>query len=183
MKNRVDVSTDGINVYAKMIVRPSRIGLYLFGSLILIELMAFIWVFAQAESVEEIIHPIVLVLFVILYFAVKYLFWNLYGVEELIVNTKSISWSYDYGFYKTNLKTVNYNRLGTGYERIRFARGVEIGRLVFFNYRIEDNLPEFMHHTSVLISKEDLRKIEDQIMNVFDNEFNYKNGFIAFSDN
>jgi len=153
------------------------------GLFIVLELIAFGWILSSIESFREIIHPALLLLIFIIGFSVKYFLWNKFGVEELIVNTKSISWVYDYGFFRTNTKTVKYDRLGTGFERIRGLENEELGRLVFYNYREEDNLPEFIHQTTVLLKKEEINEFDKQISNVFENEFSYKNGFIAFSEN
>ncbi len=127
--------------------------------------------------------PFVIVLLLFIGLPLKYLLWNLYGYEELIVNTKTISWSYDYGFFRTNLNTVKYYRLGTGYEKVRGDEKDEVGRLVFYNYRETDNLPEIIHQTTVLINKAELKEFDKSITAIFRNEFLNENGFIPFSEN
>ena len=183
MNNKIEISSDGINVYARLKVNASSAGVYILGALILTELLIFGWILLEVDSVKEIIHPAFLLLIFFFFFSVKYLLWNIYGSEELIVNTKTISWSYDYGFYKTNFITASHDRLGTGYEKIRRENGEELGRLVFFNYKNEDNLPEVMHHTTVLLKKEDIDWFDSHVSKVFENEFNHKRGFVPFSDN
>ncbi len=143
MKNKIKISTDGINAYAKIEVNASRIGTQILSFLLLVEIFVLIGLLTQIKSEEivSMIIPFVIVLLLFIGLPLKYLLWNLYGYEELIVNTKTISWSYDYGFFRTNLSTVKYYRLGTGYEKVRGDEKGEVGRLVFYNYRETDNLP------------------------------------------
>jgi hypothetical protein len=99
------------------------------------------------------------------------------------VNTKTISFCYDYGILKTNLKTIHFDRLGTGFQIIREENDIEIGKLIFYNYRVKDNLPEVIHQTSVLLDNIDINEIDLEISNLFVNEFNERNGFIPYSEN
>ncbi len=185
MKNRIDISTDGINAYANIEVGASKIGVRMLSILLIVEIILVVGLLSQIKSEEAIslIIPMVIGLVIFVGLPFKYLLWNLYGKEELIVNSKSISWAYNYGFFKTNLKTVNYDRLGTGYERVRGENEEEVGRLVFYNYRGEDNVPELIHQTTVLLGKDEIEEFDNQISNVFANEFLNKNGFIPFSTN
>ncbi len=107
----------------------------------------------------------------------------MYGQEFLIVNTKSISWSYNYGIFKTNVNTEIYNRLSLGYEKVITIDNIEMGRLIFYNYRQEDNLPEVIHQTTALLSSSDIKRLSDNIKELFISEFNWENGFIPFSEN
>ena len=186
MKNRLDISNDGINVYAKLKVNASKKGTYLLSMLIILEIALITYIGIEIGSEELLstgIIPILIVLLLIVGWPVKYLLWNIYGNEEIVINTKSISWSYDYGFYKTKLHTLKYDRLGTGYERIREVDGVELGRLIFCNYNIEDNLPEHIHNTTVLLDMKEIEEINNQIDIVFKTEFLEESNFIPFSDN
>ncbi|RMD95814.1 MAG: hypothetical protein D6816_19805, partial [Bacteroidetes bacterium] len=140
MKNKIEIDSDGINVFVMMNVKASRPGIITLSVFLILEIIlisVLLWHFDFEEAS-------LLVIFMLIGFAffiglpLKYLLWNLYGNEELIVNTKSISWSYDYGFFKTNLQTVKYDTLGTGYAKVRGDDDEELGRLLFFNYRKED---------------------------------------------
>lgn len=185
MKNRIHISSDGINAYATIKVNASKTGIRILSILLIVELVLITWLFSQAtyKDILEMIIPLLIIMVLFVGLPAKYLLWNLYGTEELIVNTKSISWRYNYGFYQTNLKIVKYNKLGIGYEKVRETGNGEIGRLVFYNYRKDDNLPELIHQTSVLLSMDELEKFDKKILDIFENEFYNKNNFIPFSLN
>ena len=185
MKNRIEISSDGINAYAKISVNASQIGINILSGFIVIEIIILSGLLWQIKS-EASILMIILILIgisIFLVLPIKYLLWNLYGNERLIVNSKSISWSYDYGFFKTNLQTVKFNRLGTGYEKIKGDNEEEVGKLIFYNYREEDNLPEYIHQTTILLNKSEIEKFDEAILSVFENEFFNEKGFIPFSIN
>ncbi|MCB9310488.1 MAG: hypothetical protein H6567_10565 [Lewinellaceae bacterium] len=185
MKNRIKISTDGINVYATLDVNASKIGVRILGVMLFVEIIVVLILLSQVKPDEIIsmIIPIVLVLIFFIGLPIKYFLWNVYGKEELIVNAKSISWAYDYGFFKTNLKTVNYDRLGTGYERVQILNDEELGKLIFYNYRESDNLQEMIHSTTVLLKKDEIEVFDRKISEVFSNELLDSNGFIPFSIN
>lgn len=185
LKNRIEINADGINAYARISVNASRTGIKILAGFLILEIVIALGLLSQIKSEEvlSMIIPILIGLFVFVGFPIKYLLWNLYGNEELIVNTKSISWSYDYGFFKTNLQTVKHFRLGTGYEKVRGNDENEVGKLIFYNYREEDNLPEIIHQTTVLLNKKEIAKFDKEISEVFANEFLNENGFVPFSMN
>lgn len=185
MKNRIKITTDGINAYAKIEVNASKKGIRILSIFIIIELIMVVGILSQVKS-DKLVTMIIPILIIIVLFVglpIKYLLWNKYGNEELIVNSKSISWSYNYGFFKTKLETVKYDRLGTGYEIIRGKNENEVGKLIFYNFRAEDDLPELIHQTTVLLNKDEIEEFDNQISEVFANEFLNKNGFIRFSEN
>lgn len=41
----------------------------------------------------------------------KYLFWNIYGEENYIISSTHISYKHNYGFWKTKLKTFEYDKV------------------------------------------------------------------------
>ena len=119
MKNRIEITSDGINAYAKIQVNASKIGIRVLSVLLVIELILIGWIYSnlKADETQSMAVPFLIIIIFFVGLPVKFLLWNVYGNEYLTVNTKSISWSYDYGFFRTNLKTVKYERLGTGYGR------------------------------------------------------------------
>lgn len=172
MKNTFEIETDGINVYAKFGVKANMIG-----KIILIILLAFVFsilgiatFFSEQEEVGEMILPLLIILALTIAFPVRYLIWNIYGKENLIVNTKTISYNYDYGIIRTNIKTINFHRLGTGIETVQKENGIEKGYLIFYNYREADNLPEVIHETTILIETEKIHELDMAIRTIFDNE-------------
>jgi len=185
MRNRIEIYSDGINAYAHIKVNASKTGIRILSLLLIIEIFLFVILFSHI-GLDEIIEMIIPFLIIMVFFVglpIKYLLWNLYGNEQLIVNTKCISWSYDYGFFKTNLKTIKFDRLGTGYEKVMENDKGEVGKLILYNYSRENNLPQPIHQTTVLLNKDEITEFDIQIRNVFENDFFDKNGFIPFSLN
>jgi len=172
MKNTIEIDTDGINVYAKLGVKANMIG-----KIILIILLALVFLIlgfaatlTDEEEIGKLIIPLLIILTLIIAFPVRYLIWNIYGKENLVVNTKTISYNYDYGIIKTNIKTINFHRLGTGIETVQKENGIEKGHLIFYNYREADNLPEVIHETTILIETEKIHELDMAIRTIFENE-------------
>ncbi len=185
MKNRINIKVDELNIYASIEVNASKIGMRILSTLLLIEFLVFVYLFSTTslDEISQFVVPMIFSLILFVGIPVKYLLWNLYGKEEIIINSKSISWSYDYGFFKTNMETVTFDRLSTNFEHVRQTGNVDIGRLLFINYRAEDNLPEILHQTTALLSKSDIEYFDNQISKIFISEFLDDYGFIPFSNN
>ncbi|WP_445452930.1 hypothetical protein [Flavobacterium sp. 25HG05S-40] len=185
MRNTVNKHNDGINFYATFNVKANTFGKVVLSIMILILMTVFIFVVSTItkDDIREMLFPMIVIFVLILAFPVRYLLWNFFGKETLIVNAKTISFCYDYGILKTNLKTIHFDRLGTGFQIIREENDIEIGKLIFYNYRVKDNLPEVIHQTSVLLDNIDINEIDLEISNLFVNEFNDRNGFIPYSEN
>lgn len=185
MKNRIEISSDEKNVYANIKVNASNVGIRILTGFIVLEILIFLVLLSQIKSddVISMLFPILMISIVFIGLPLRYLLWNKYGSEALIVNSKSVSWSYDYGFFRTNRQTVNYHMLATDYEKIRDQDGVEVGKLIFVNYREEDDLPEIIHQTTVLLSKYEIAELEREIGELLSNELFDKNGIVPFSLN
>lgn len=185
MKNQTNLKSDGINAYAKLSVYGSRTGVIVLLIMIAVELLLFVFILfnIDAKEIGSLAIPLVLAIVLFLGIPIKYLLWNLYGAEVIIINTKTVSWSYDYGLLKTRLVTVTFDRLGFAIENISSKDSATIGRLVFYNYRKSDNLPEEIHATTILVPTQELQKLIAKIENVFINEFFASNGFHPFSIN
>lgn len=185
MKNTVSIVSDGINVYvnASVEINPflkifiSVIAIIVFGLFIL--LITHI----SHTEVKEFIIPVLLMSFLLIYFVARPVMWNLFGKETLIINTKTISYCYDYGLIKTNLKTVKFHKLGTGYEKVKYFDKVEFGKLNFVDIKQEDNLPYQIHETTVLLPHDKISEIDTQISEVFKREYFDKMNFIPYSLN
>ena len=78
MKNRIDITTDGINAYAKIKVNASRTGIRILSIFIIAELMMVVWIFSQIKSEEVMlmIIPILIGVIFVVGLPVKYLLWN-----------------------------------------------------------------------------------------------------------
>lgn len=185
MKNIIQKHSDGINLYSIFKVEASKTGKIILSICIIILLVVFVLVISTIEKqyIASAVLPILIFSGFMIIFPVRYLIWNLYGKENLIVNTKSISYFYDYGFFKTNLKTIFFYKLGTGFQFVREDEEGEKGRLLFYNYNKESNLPELIHQTSVLLDLVDVSEIDLEIKSLFEKPENADSNFYAFSEN
>lgn len=182
MNNTIDINNDGINVYATLNVKANRTGKIALFAVIVVFSSVFIFIGSsvKTEDGKSLLFPFVLIFLLVSIIPIGYFIWNLFGNESLIVNSKTISYQYNYGIFKTNLKTINYEVLGVSFARIRTENETELGKLIFYNYREKDNLPDFVHQTSVLLPKEDLKRLENEISGLFSQE---KPDFIPYSMN
>jgi len=113
----------------------------------------------------------------------KKVFIFLFGKEYIIINTKSLSYYRDYGIYKTNLKTLRNNKLGTGFEWSRTFDNIEYGNLMFEKYNDENDLPEHLYTTSVVLKFENIEKIDKEISKLYKIKTNQEFGFHPISLN
>lgn len=182
MNSTIDIKNDGINIYATLKVKANRTGKIALFAVIVVFSSVFILIGSsvKTEDGKSLLFPFVLIFLLVSIIPIGYFIWNLFGSESLIVNSKTISYQYNYGIFKTNLKSINYEVLGVSFARIRTENETELGKIIFYNYREKDNLPEFVHQTSVLLSKEDLKRLENEISGLFRQE---KPGFIPYSKN
>lgn len=169
MKNKASIHFNGINVSVELNVQSKLIGKIALASLILLVLLFLGYILNSLEEKEIIkaIFPILIISFFIIYFPVRYLLWNLFGKEMLVVTRKTIAFSYDYGIVSTNLKTISFNNLATKIEIVKEIDNIKLGKLVFINYNEADDLPEFLYETSILIPSEKLEKIDQFISDLF----------------
>ena len=181
MKNKININTDGVNVYVDLKVVSNLMGRVLLGLMILALVVLSVWAVLSAEG-----FPIgfYLVVALTMFFAVKYFLWNVYGEESIVINTKSINYSYSYGFLQTNLKTITFHHLGTGYEKIKMGGGqTELGKLLFYNFNKENNLPELIFESTVLVPKEQIAIMDQWIKDLFLSELYGDMRFIPYSLN
>lgn len=185
MKNNYEISNDGINVYITLFVNSHFIGKTILTVfvLFLIGILCYLPFTVSEENISDSIFPFLIFGILVFVFPVRYLLWNLFGKENLIINTKSISYSRDFGIYKTNLKTLNYKRLGTGFENTRTFENIKYGNLVFVKYNDENDLPEQIYSTSVVLNFESLEKIDQEISKIYEAKMDEEFDFHPFSLN
>lgn len=185
MENTIKIKSDGINVYAELRVRANLTGKIILTLMILLVIIFFAFVFSNINAEE--MGPSFLGIVIIAVFFIglpsKFLFWNLFGKEYLIVNTKSVSYQYDYGLFRTKLHTLPYTRLGTGFTMYPTNDERVKGHLLFYNYRADNDLPEVIHQTTVLVEKEHIKELDNEIFGLFAIAFYDQNGFIPYSAN
>lgn len=183
MTNSLSLNTDGINVYATLEVRAKRVGIIVLSIMIsaVIAVLIAMTNYTEPEDMGSIIVPFLAVAFFGVGIPMKYLLWNLFGRETLVVSTKAISYQHDYGLFKTNLKTETFDKLGLNFEKVNDNDGVEKGKLVLVKYSAENHLPEHLYSTTVLLTVGQITQIEESILELFAIE--YSEQFLGFSLN
>lgn len=179
MKNILEKHFDALNIYVTLKVRATRSAKLLLIAFLLI-VMFFLILIGKVFNINEFGKALFFMSIfgaVFILFPLKYLIWNIYGKEGLIINKKNITYYYDYGFIQTNVKTIPFNKLGYQIEYVKDFQEIEIGELIFYNYREIDDLPQEIYRTTILI---DLKEIQMLVENI--DELFYENEFI-FSNN
>jgi len=185
MKNDFEIKNDGINVYVTFYVNSHPVGKILLTCFVvfLIGLLFYLPFTISDENISDYIFPFLIFGIIIFVFPVRYLLWNLFGKENVIINTKSLSYNRDYGVYRTNLKTLNHKRLGTGFEWTRTFDNIEYGNLVFEKYSDKNDLPEHIYTTSVVLNFESIEKINKEISKLYEIKMDKEFGFYPISLN
>ena len=93
------VYTDGVCVYVSISENNPLMGKV---ALILADLLILSVLFF---SVTEGIAGLIIFTVILLSFLTRYTLWNFWGKENLIINTKSVSYQHDYGLLKTSYTT------------------------------------------------------------------------------
>lgn len=172
MQNIYSKRYDGVNLYLEFTVKTKLIGKLVLSLFILLCFVVIIYLTISAAKDDnnyysEFITPALIFTLVLIAFPVRYLIWNCYGKEFLILNTKSLSYYYSYRFLETNVNTKLINDLSIAIETVKENEDGKYGRLVFYNVNETTNLQEFIFQTSVLLKYEDLEQIRKEIFDLF----------------
>jgi hypothetical protein len=169
MKNTCEVHSDNICVYATLSIQPSAIGRVMLTIINLFPWAIYIYVAAQipGEEVGQYALPLIIVPLFLVFTIGRYSAWNLWGKEFITINTKAITYSRSYGVILTKEKVIEIkNTLSLQYERLTKLKGIEYGRLHFFDYD-ENNNPIEIFETTIMIPKEDNQEIIEHIHHVY----------------
>lgn len=183
MKNSIKIRTDSYNVYISLIVKNTRLTkiFLVLGMLFLTTLMFFLFSKIEMELDSKLI--IVLITLVLYSIPVKYFLWNFWGKENLIINTKSLSYSFDYGIIKPNIRTKNFDKLELYYDLGQIDYQQEGGHLLFYNYRNDNHLPELLYKTNVILLRIEIEEITKKINELYLREHNKNFEYVKFSEN
>lgn len=185
MKNTIETTQVGPNLYVTLSVNSNRIGLFLVAVFILGYFGFAISGFFVLDQDEMKGYVSVFLLFtvIMILMPIRYFLWNKFGKEHLIINTMTVSYQYDYGFFITRLKQKPFDRLGMRFESVRRDGEDDLGRLVFIDYPQKNPLPEPFHETTVLLTETQIDGLSNQILDLFYEEKSSESGFIPFSMN
>ncbi|MEH0155898.1 hypothetical protein V6R21_17260 [Limibacter armeniacum] len=185
MKNFSVVSTDRVNVYVISEIRSTILGKIIISMMLLSFIAVLFYGAFQFEPNEESKINVgfifgVLIIGFILFLGFKYLLWNMFGEETLIVNNNHVSYHRGYGIVNTAVTTFNFDRMGIEYAATMKYEGVQYGNIVFINYRKPDNLPEEIFESGIEVSEAVYNEMIDCLNNIYNNE---RGLFLPFSQN
>ncbi|WLD24841.1 hypothetical protein NU10_05535 [Flavobacterium dauae] len=142
MQNTYSKKFDGINLHLEFIVKTKLIGKLVLSLFILLCFVVLVYLAIPSSKDDngssDFVVPIVIFTIVIVAFPVRYLIWNCYGKEYLIINTKTLSYYYSYHLINTTLKTKKYNKLSIAIEIVKDNEEGKLGRLVFFDENFKE---------------------------------------------
>jgi len=105
-------------------------------------------------------------------FLLRYALWNIYGKETLIINPKSLSYQYDYGFYRVPFKT----KLINGPKLKITSRFVTDGKnqLSFISYDETTRAPILVHTMLFYLSDDEAAQLHTLVNDLFLDELSDK---------
>lgn len=185
MKNITTIRYDAKNLYICTSIKSSLVGKILLSSMLLIFISIVIGLLIQIpeQELSKAIIPSSLLAGGVLYVGGKYLLWNIYGEELIIINNKTISYQYNYGIVTTNLKTIQYQQLEIGFNETEIIKGEQFGNIQFINYRSKDNLPEVIYASGIKVNSQKVQEISNSLSDLLYGENIDKQQFIPFSKN
>lgn len=151
--NGFTIDSDGICLFITLTLRTSLAGRR---ALIFLNLIcAGILILATTERITALLLVSILMFLML----IKYSLWNFYGKEYLTINTKSIRYQHDYGFFKT---TPQINKIGTSLmvqaQNIYQAGKSKHVRLVFISHD-ENDFPEEIYHVAIPITQKNANAV------------------------
>lgn len=117
-------------------------------------------------TVDEVM---VFVVYIILMglFPLKYALWNAFGKEILIINQKSVSYQYHYGFIRNNLTTKTYQNLSIHFQNFLIDKEQKLGKIYFYEEDEKTGLLNVLHNTSIYILQSEYDIVTEEIKLLF----------------
>ncbi|MES2064319.1 MAG: hypothetical protein V4456_20550 [Bacteroidota bacterium] len=160
MKEKTKIYSDEICVYVSIgVSNPlyGKIALVLADAIILSVLILAIVIWIPALA---------LVSTMFLFFLTKYTLWNLYGRENVIINTKTVSYQHDYGFFRTGYTTVPFKK-GLSL-KVGPAKPAENKELLLLISSYNDNdLPVDIYTTTLSMPEDDVIRLDTLMKQLF----------------
>lgn len=168
MKNKLELQSNDINISAILHVQAKKIGKIIAMTMIVpLVIGYFVLLFSidYENNGGAVLGLFVAGIFMVM-FPLKFLFWNLWGAEIITISSKAITCEHDYGFFRSNKSNFKIDGIGTDIEIIRELSEYNTGRINFYNYPKETDLPEHIYSTSVLLEESELLRFENEIHNL-----------------
>lgn len=162
MESHFKIEKSDDTLFVEISVKPKFYAYLLFMMTFLALTIPFLVLDFKIIDIDMIFTIIVFTTIMIL-FPLKYTLWNILGKENLIINTKSISYQYNYGFISNNLQSVTYNKLSVRFGEILTAKEKTCGKVYFYNEDEYTGLNKLIHHTSVFVTDDQYNLLAKEI--------------------
>ena len=165
------VFSDGLNIYASF---QSKVAPYVKWILVLLNLLVLSGYVALIVNIPKDSQGDFAILFIVIPLftgltLTRFTFWNLWGRESIIINTKSFSYQYDYGILTLNLKTKETNGLSWAIHD-EFIDGDQTYVTVNFGTFDEHDLEIHLHTTSLRMNLNSYIKLNDLLHELYTEE-------------
>lgn len=164
MENNFILNNFNSNIEIRLGIKPKYYAYFL---LIITSFLLFLPFLFQYNTTFENVLLTFIYLILIIFLPIKYAIWNVLGKETLIINKKSISHQYNFGFISNNLKTFPFTDLQINFEDILINEEKNFGKIYFYENDEKTELPKLLHNTSIYISEENYHKILVEIDHIF----------------
>lgn len=151
--NEFDIRYDGVCLYLSIKTQAS-----VYAKLILCLLnIMLISLIILSITVQIVALAIFLVaLFLLL---IRYTAWNFWGGEYVIINSKTISYQYDYGFLITAMTTKKIGKVLHSEKLVVHQYGKPEQQTIVFSTYDENELPETIYQLAIPISDKDAESV------------------------
>lgn len=174
------ITADDFNIYLKSSVPTKPLVKLLFTLFNLGILSALFWLAISMQQEKP--TPLIFLLPIgyLLSFG-KYLSWNIFGIEHVIISSTHVSYQHNYGLWKSKFKTERYHFLEASPIDETVAKGDV--KLLFGSYQEKTKLPEILFQTSIPIKFEDYLFLLNRMDEIQLDEFSATNGFPRIYNN
>lgn len=168
------INADIFNVYIRSSVPTKLIVKLLFALFNFSILAVLFWLAISIQKDGP--APLIFLLPVIYFFSFgKYLLWNTFGVETVVINSTHVTYQHYYGFWKDKLKTEKYHFIEAW--PIDETESEGDVKLLFGFYHTETKLRETILQTSIPIRFDEWRSIFNLLNEIHMDEFGIEKGF------
>lgn len=168
MKNTLDVFSDDITIYATFSIKTNWLfkGILIAIILPILSLLIMGFYFVDPHYIGQFLIAFAFVFFFMVFLPIKYLLWNMYGQERLVITTKAIAISRSFGFWETKQQVIKYNTLRYNIESTQFFDNVEFGKVYFFDTKLETDFQSVIYESNVWAPITSLNKLIEEIANM-----------------
>lgn len=181
MDNQLLIYSNNINVHAVFLVKGNIMGKLVLGFLNLVILLAFV-AYAMFQFSSMSVFGVIAFLIAIVfycYFPLRYLLWNIYGKEHVLITTKSLSFWREYGFFRTRETNYLHKKMHLNFQTVIEQTGL----LQFLSVDEKTGMLNPIFQTTVLIEEEMIAALEIEIAKLYEQEIIETNGFAGYTLN